>query len=72
MYLILFPESENSYNDLEPDEEIVTFDSFFTCSKIKAYEALKKEGVKVYKLDNLQEVNNIELTFQESIKELAQ
>ena len=50
---------------------LTEFVSNFTTDMRKVAESLKEPGVKVYKLDSLTEVKNIEVTYQEIVKEMT-
>lgn len=63
MYLILYPsprlDTEENYN------------SIFTTDMHRAYKCLNEKDVRIFKLDTLAEVKNIEVTYQEVVKEMT-
>ena len=67
MYLILKPHCSSFGH--EPATG--WFEAIFSVLPNDALVALEKEGVRVFKLDNLKEVVNIDAKYQEVIKEIA-
>ena len=68
MYLILTPFRPLVY---KPLMNLTEFVSNFTSDMRKVAESLKEPGVKVYKVDSLTEVKDIEVTYQEIVKEMT-
>lgn len=65
MYLILYPQN----NGINYSADI--FQPSCTSDMQKVSEALKKTGVRVYKLDSLTEITGVDITYQEIPKELS-
>jgi hypothetical protein len=64
MYLILFPHQGISSSHTN------TFEAIYTKDMHRVSEALKLPNIKVFKLDSLVEIKEIEVTYQEIPKEM--
>lgn len=72
MYLIL-RKNDNGHNFLSPTgmREENTYSSIFSEDIPYVSQCMSKPGVKVYKIGSLTEVKNIEVTYQEIVKEMT-
>ncbi len=67
MYLILYP----SRGMISISQNNECFDSVFTHDLHRVSEALKINGVRVYKIDSLTEIKSVEVSYTEVPKELT-